>query len=184
MEKKTDRRVKYTLMVIRESFVKLLERKPISKITVKEICEEADINRATFYAHFNDPYDLLGHIETELTDGIIHYLSSYDFTGQPNASVEMLEKILMFIRENAKIFHILLNTSGDMHFQQEVVQVIGQQHFSDLGSNRDDSESIFLFFASGSIGLIQKWLKDGMQKPAGELAELIIGLATNGISRL
>jgi len=51
---KLDRRVKYTRMVLKESFINLLEKKDISQITIKEICEDADINRATFYAHYND----------------------------------------------------------------------------------------------------------------------------------
>lgn len=184
MEKKTDRRVRYTLMVIKESFVRLLEQKPISKISVKEICEAADINRATFYAHFTDPYDLLSHIETEMIDGINQYLRSYDFTDRSRASVEMLAKILEFIKANAKIFNILLNSNGDIQFLQEVVQVIGEQHFFALAESRDDSEYMFLFFANGCIGMIRKWLKEGMQKPTGELAELILRLSMDGSSAL
>ena len=57
---KGDRRVRYTKMVIRESFLDLLQTKDISQISIKEICEKADINRATFYSHYQDPYDLMG----------------------------------------------------------------------------------------------------------------------------
>lgn len=46
-----DRRKKYTRMVLKESLMELLKNKPISNITIKEICEEADINRSTFYSH-------------------------------------------------------------------------------------------------------------------------------------
>ena len=52
-----DRRVKYTKMIIRETFINLLEKKNINKITVSEICKEADINRATFYRYYLDVYD-------------------------------------------------------------------------------------------------------------------------------
>ena len=48
--KKTDRRVKYTKQAIRDSFLKLLSEKPIEKISVTEICREAEINRGTFYS--------------------------------------------------------------------------------------------------------------------------------------
>ncbi len=77
--KNADRRVKYTKMVIKNSLVKFLKEKPISKITVKEICEDADINRATFYAHYTDQYDLLQRIENEIIDDINLYLSEYNF---------------------------------------------------------------------------------------------------------
>lgn len=56
--KKEDRRVRYTKQAIRDGFLRLLAEKPIEKISVTEICREADINRGTFYAHYSDPYEL------------------------------------------------------------------------------------------------------------------------------
>ena len=56
--KKEDRRVRYTKQAIRDGFLRLLAEKPIEKISVTEICREADINRGTFYAHYSDPYVL------------------------------------------------------------------------------------------------------------------------------
>ena len=68
--KKQDARVRYTKMVIKSSLMELMQAKPVAKITVTEICERAGINRATFYAHYNDPTDLLQSIERELIDDI------------------------------------------------------------------------------------------------------------------
>ena len=68
---KTDARVKYTRMVIQQTFLELLQKKPISKITVTEICEIAGINRATFYKHYMDPYDLLEQFENEAIQGLL-----------------------------------------------------------------------------------------------------------------
>ena len=51
---KTDARVRYTLKMLKDSLLRLLEEKPINKITVKEVCERAELNRATFYLHFSD----------------------------------------------------------------------------------------------------------------------------------
>lgn len=184
--KKMDRRVKYTKMVIKESFVKILKQKPISKISIKEICDDADINRATFYAHYLDQYDLLQQIENEIITDINRYLSSYDFKSEKDVPVDLIEKILEYIRENSELFDLLLNSNGDMQFQQEITNIIGQQHFSSmLESNslsKEDSEYIFHFLASGSVGVIQKWLKDGMKKSPKEMAVLILRLAINGRS--
>ncbi len=181
--KKTDRRVKYTKMVIKDSFVKFLKQKPISKITVKEICDDADINRATFYAHYLDQYDLLQQIENEIIDDINHYLKSYDLNSNL-IPVEMIEKILDYVAENAELFDLLLNLNGDIKFQQEVIKIIGLQHFIPiLGNdllNKEDAEYIYHFLASGSIGVIQMWLKGGVKKPAKEMAELILKSSYNG----
>jgi AcrR family transcriptional regulator len=179
-EKKMDRRVKYSLMVIKDSFIKLLKQRPISKITIKEICDDADVNRATFYAHYSDQYDLLHQIEQELIDGINQYLNGHDLNNISEAPVEMLEKILEYIKVNSELFHLLLNSNGDIQFQQEVTKIIGKQHFSSMATDQENSEYMFLFFASGAIGVILKWLEDGMKKPVREMAGLILGLSING----
>ena len=182
--KKTDRRVKYTKMDIRESFVKILKQKPISKISIKEICEDADINRATFYAHYTDQYDLLKQIENELIDGINQYLAPYNFRKEKDAPVEMIIKILEFIQENSVLFDLLLNSNGDINFQKEVTNLIGRQHFYSYDDKAmlrsEDDEYIFLFFANGCLGVIQKWLADGGKKPIEEVARLILQLSING----
>lgn len=60
---KTDARVRYTQNIIRDTFLDLLKEKPIHKITIKEICEIAEINRGTFYKHYEDIYDLMQKLE-------------------------------------------------------------------------------------------------------------------------
>ena len=67
--KKTDARVRYTQKVLKDSLLQLLEKKPVNKITVKEVCELAELNRATFYAHYTDCFALRESIENEMLDG-------------------------------------------------------------------------------------------------------------------
>ena len=74
-EKKQDARVRYTKMMIRNSLLELLRTKPIAKITVTEICEMAGINRATFYAHYSDPSDLLHALESEIIEDVAQHPS-------------------------------------------------------------------------------------------------------------
>ena len=62
---KTDARVRYTRKVIQDAFLNILKEKPVSKITVKEVCDMTEINRGTFYKHYQDCYDLLDKIEEE-----------------------------------------------------------------------------------------------------------------------
>ncbi len=64
--KKIDARIRYTRKVLKESFLTLLKEKPVNKITVKSVCELAEINRATFYSHYRDCFDLLENIEQEI----------------------------------------------------------------------------------------------------------------------
>ena len=56
---KMDARKRYTQMVLKQSFLKLLKEKPVNRITVKEVCALAQLNRATFYAHYSDCFALM-----------------------------------------------------------------------------------------------------------------------------
>ena len=82
---KTDARVKYTKMVLKKALLELMQHKPVNKITVKEICERAELNRATFYAHYSDCFDLLESIEEELFGqferSMQSYIHSFDIAG-------------------------------------------------------------------------------------------------------
>lgn len=52
--RKADARIRYTQGVLKQALLSFLQEKPINKITVKEVCERAELNRATFYAHYSD----------------------------------------------------------------------------------------------------------------------------------
>lgn len=54
-----DLRIKKTKRAIRSAFAELIKEKPMEKITVKEIAELAEINKTTFYAHYETVYDLV-----------------------------------------------------------------------------------------------------------------------------
>ncbi len=59
MPRKPDRRIKKTKASLHQAFYNLLKKKNYSDITVKELADEADITRKTFYLHYNTLYDLL-----------------------------------------------------------------------------------------------------------------------------
>ena len=63
MEKKVDRRVIKTRRQLKKGLAALMKEKSVNQITVKELVEEVDINRSTFYLHFKDIQDLLREIE-------------------------------------------------------------------------------------------------------------------------
>lgn len=182
-EKKQDARVRYTKMMIRNSLLELLSTKPIAKITVTEICERAGINRATFYAHYSDPSDLLHGLESEIIEDVTHWVRPA-LTASGTDLKDVLTRLVEYIGENADICSILLSDKGDNSFQTKVVDVIEGQFMSSWASARqlsqEDAEYVYTFVALGSVGLIRKWLADGRKKPASEIADLIIKISNAG----
>lgn len=70
-EKKTDRRVRRTKLLLTNALVSLLETKTLKDISVKELCDKADINRGTFYLHYKDIYDMMNQIETDILNQLV-----------------------------------------------------------------------------------------------------------------
>lgn len=73
-----DLRIKRTRTSISNAFIELRSRKPIEKITVKELADLAFINKATFYQHYRDIYDLSDSLEIELIENIIRSIPHPD----------------------------------------------------------------------------------------------------------
>ncbi len=77
MAEKVDRRVRKTKAQLRAGLARLMQKKSIKEITVKELVEEVDINRSTFYLHYTDIYQMLESIEAELMDEITHLVADF-----------------------------------------------------------------------------------------------------------
>jgi hypothetical protein len=183
---KDDRRVRYTKMVIKESFIKLLEEKDISQISIKEICENADINRATFYSHYSDQYDLLHKIECELLDNINEHISELDINNDCISAVLTAEKIFEYIKENARLCRLLLSERGGIGFQKKIMMLVYDNIITELMDNnklsKEDAEYIYSFTITGCVGIVQKWFNDDMKKSPRFMAEMVVKL-TVGVMR-
>ncbi len=178
----TDRRIRYTKMVLRDSLIKLMQDKPISRISVKAICEEADINRATYYSHYRDPHDQLNQIEAEFIEGIEAFLRDMPET----VPVDIVTKIFEYIRENRDLCNTLLSPRGDIAFEDKVLQIIRGVVFKSWNVTNPDTGSlydyIYTYTLSGSVGVVKKWLCDKTGKfSARDMAKLVLSLTEKGI---
>ncbi|MDR1158203.1 MAG: TetR family transcriptional regulator C-terminal domain-containing protein [Oscillospiraceae bacterium] len=186
MGEKADRRVKYTKMVLREGLIKLLHTTPIDKITVKRICEAADVNRSTFYAHYSDQYDILRQIELELLSDIRASLEGYNYVEYEEASFQIMIRIFEYVVENAELCQVLLGENGDRLVQKEIMTLVQQTgmrawHEKNL-LNSELMEYALTFGLNGGLGIVQKWLSGGMKQSAREIAEMVINLTYRGLS--
>jgi AcrR family transcriptional regulator len=180
-KKKDDRRVQYTKMVIKESLINLLSEKPLSKITVKELCFNAGINRATFYSHYRDIYDLMNKIQDELLANVESYLDLVNFD-HPDSTLpfQAMEQVFEYIKDNAKLTTHLLGKDGDFDFQRRVFTLAYNKISGDFGktiNNIDDTEYLHTFIITGAVGAIRKWLNDEMVQSPKYMAKLVINLA-------
>lgn len=172
MNKKLDRRKKYTQMVLKDSLMDLLKGKQLSSITVKEICEKADINRSTFYAHYQDSFDLMEQIEEELIADLNTYLSQYNFTKEEE-SLQMTEKLLEYIASRYDTCQTLLNENNDPSFEHRIADVAQQFWIDQYGIDSAISEYAGTYLIGGGIYVIKHWLENNMDQPVEQIARLI-----------
>lgn len=174
---KSDARTRYTERVIRESFLSAMETKPYSRITVKEICDGAQINRATFYNHYKDVYDLMDHIEAGLLSDVDTMIEDADFTDL-SAYLEML---LQNMRREGKTWLALISSNGKPEILTEIGRHITHQALPLLKANlkgRDEEEVhlTYLYILNGSAGVMRQWLTDGCRIPEAEVAHTLAEL--------
>lgn len=178
----TDARVRYTKMVIVQSFIRLLKNKPINRITVKEICELSEINRATFYKHYLDVYDLLDKIEAQYLDELMEVLNSR----KNNTPKDILTLIMASFKAEEEIYTAVFSENGDPSFPAKVLEKcnyieIDQSHMSKHLTKKQKTW-VYQFIANGCNGILNKWISGGMKEPISEVAEFVEVLVNNTLS--
>lgn len=160
----TDKRVRYTKLFLKESLIRHMREKPISRITVKELCEGAEINRATFYAHYQDQYDLLEQTEQALIDEVNRCVASLVESPNENRLKQVTLEILKIIDANLDCVRVLWGKNGDMQFQERMAQLFHDQFISLLPKSGEASELeyefTYTYTINGCIGVIRQWMFD------------------------
>jgi AcrR family transcriptional regulator len=185
-EMKPNRKARYTRKVLADSLIELMKDKPFVKITIKELCENADVNRTTFYAHYRDQYALLQQIEEETFTCIENILDKYENKQSRRELTKMSEEIFNFIAGNSNAVQSLLSENGDIGFQKRLFrrflhkeQVM--KYFSGRSMREETKEYWYVYVINGSIGLVQHWLKDNMSIPVSELAKMLVKINPQSI---
>ena len=181
-----DRRVRYTKKVIKETFMELLEKKPINKITVTELCSQCEINRATFYRYYDDVYDLMEKLKSqyvsELKEAISISKDDYTISGFTS---EILEVILM----NKELSRILFSLKSGKDFLNDVLDIAHQKcvdKWNRYGKNvpQEQVGYISTFITTGTIGILNEWIQNDFKESPLEIANLIESISHYGIAKI
>lgn len=111
---KEDRRIRKTKSSIKQAFTKLLQEKDLEKITIRDITTRADINRGTFYLHYEDKYMLLADMEDEYISELTTYTQFDLLRGSSIEDIantfvnNILKNIFQHIHDNLEFYHTIL----------------------------------------------------------------------------
>lgn len=191
MEVKTDRRIRKTKAQLRSGLAKLMQSKSINEITVKELVDEVDINRSTFYLHYTDIYSMLDEIENELLEEIVKAINAHpiglqaDSIGLKTDTFSFIEDIFSILLDNKEICRALIGTNGDIAFIHKIETIIASNSMKTLApmfpGSEDDLKYSYSFCLNGTIGLIKTWLLDNNDETPEHMAELTYKMVTNAM---
>ena len=175
-------------VLLAESFKKLARTRPIEKITIREITDEAGVIRPTFYNHFQDKYELLEWIiKRELIDPI-----------EPLLDNGMLKEALILpltTMEKDKAFYTrAVNLEGQNSFSETLKKAIAEMALSRLNRKKIDellpykdwltAERVADYFSAALCYAIIEWVKDDMRVPMNELVDIFIYVASHSLTEI
>ncbi|MCM1026621.1 MAG: TetR/AcrR family transcriptional regulator [Roseburia sp.] len=178
----------FTKKAIKDTFIRMLDEKPLSRITVKDIVEECGVNRNSFYYHFQDIPALLDEIVTEDADQIIAEYQTID------SAETCLTAALEFARKNRRaILHIYQSVNRDIFEQhlwkvcEHVVSAYSDVMFAGKPVKDTDREVILHYYKGVCFGIVMEWMntgmKDGISDRVRRLCELRRGMVEEMVER-
>ena len=171
---------------IRKAYVELIHEKGTINITVKELVERADVNRSTFYAHYQDIYAVLEEIENEIVQKMFTFLDASEHTELLYNPLPFLMRIGAELERNREFYRLLIETSGSVAFIQKLKGVFLKQMLTDKKAfSQVKRQREFLvcmnLLAGGGVDLLCDWVTGKIDVPMKELASIVNEIAMNAM---
>lgn len=168
--RKIDRRTQYTINIVKEAFLKLINDYPYSQITVTQVCRQAEITRSTFYLHFNNLTDVLNIVLddalmiSENSTGTLPNISklSIDCLKQNESLLPTCQRIASATKYRALLMdpdlseYIIGRIAS--HEREKMIPLIQQR----TGLDSQDAETLFSYTLHGSFAINKRhhFIKD------------------------
>ena len=154
----------FTRKAIMDACLALLGKKPISKITVRDIVEECGISRNSFYYHFEDIPSLINAIIVEKADAII------EEHAETSSLLECIQIAAEFAQRNKKaMLNVYKHADRELYEQyltlacQHIINSYAQKVVGDLDLSKEDRLIIERFLTSIMFGQLIDWLNHDME---------------------
>lgn len=153
----------YVLQHITDTFLALLKEKPISDISISELCERARVGRASFYRNFGNKEDIL---KAHLNEIFQKWVNEYEKVSDRPLS-ELVQTLFTHF-EKYRDFYSLLNERGYIPLLKDTIVGI-----FDLNTELPALEAYAKAYAAYSLyGWIEVWFQRGMRESAEEMTAL------------
>lgn len=182
-QKTVDRRVRYTKRQLSEGLIELMSTKPLYKISIKEICDKADINRSTFYSHYETQYELYDEIVRETLADIKSIVDTYPKKRSTVDDMNLFRNVLSYVENNRELFLVLLSDKGNLTVGETLSDLMSE--LTTVDETESEELAVMrtytgLFISSGVASILWKWLNTENRLSADKLAMTVYSLISRG----
>ncbi|MNO44458.1 DNA-binding transcriptional repressor FabR [compost metagenome] len=190
-----DPRIKRTLNLIQDALISLMDEKGFDQITVQDITMRAEINRATFYRHYQDKYDLLEKMVDEILQQfqaafqLPPDFEAHDFIKDNDTPPDSFIRQFEQIAEHSRFYKVMLGPNGLPGFSLRMETIIRDslRHRSVIAQPIDSQviiprDIIVRYVTSAHLGVIMYWLENDMSYSPKYMATQLIRLHGLGSS--
>lgn len=180
-----DLRVQKTIEAIQSSFKQMVCEMPFDRITVKDLCQRARINKKTFYRYYHDLKDLLH--ETE--EGYVRaYIDLIEGLRLPDDLERITRAFILFSTSQDEAYEKISCNGDYLAVQAAMTDEVMTSRRLNTGALDQMSPSVASLFLeyvqSSSLALYRQWVADGKELPPESLADLACSLVCNGAKGL
>jgi len=176
-----NRSVRNTKKKLREGLLEILKTKPLNQVSVKELTEKVDVNRGTFYFHYQDVYAMVKEMEDDFLLGFAEAMDALE-----HKSRNFLNILLKCLSENMDLCSILLSSNGDYAFVERMKSLVDEkcsriwrEALPSFGE--DDMHMLNAFLMGGVMSTLQAWVNEGGKLEPEKVATCLNMLIFNGI---
>ena len=179
----TDRRVKRTKKALRDALLSLLEKKPITEISVTELTTLADVNRATFYFYYTDLLDMLQQIQNEAYQSFKEVISeSTPSITTIEGFTDYAESLLTYCKEHEALVKFIIknDTNNQLYKQIQTLMLNNIPNSKEVFDVNNPARYSTNYILNAMVGIMIDWMDEGMKIPPRELAEFCAHIYLNG----
>ncbi|QQZ09858.1 TetR/AcrR family transcriptional regulator [Heyndrickxia vini] len=189
---KNDRRISKSTKALKNALITLMGEKDFKKISITDLVQSADLNRGTFYKHYETKEDLLNELIDDVMEDLVHsyrepYLHTDTFTIEELTTSTV--KIFEHVESYSKFYTIIINSNVLPGFHNRICNVLKQLAQSDLEveirpNERINAELLASYNAYAIFGLIVEWVNGGFKYTPAYMAEQLIEILSNRTNKM
>lgn len=165
--------------LLKNSLLNLIRTKPLRTITIKELCAQANVNRTTFYAHYDSTEEILKSIQNELMDELVKITQTITKTG---CNVQEATTLLLIeIKKRKDTYSILFSSPDCLTFIQQFATLLHTNISSKSMpySNNANLKYYPIYMTNGIVACITQWVAANCDIMPEEFSSLLLTVAHN-----